>query len=119
MAHIPRAAGLPPLPMDAEGPVFKEPWEASAFALVLKLYQGGHFTWAEWVQYLSAEIGAVPADADLGRTYYHHWLAALEKIVIAKGLTPAPDLGHRKAEIEANLPSAHDHVAKREPVKIA
>jgi nitrile hydratase accessory protein len=120
MAQIPDAAGMPPLPMDEEGPVFKEPWEAAAFALVLNLYQGGHFTWPEWVEYLSAEIRAAQraGDADLGSTYYRHWLSALEKLVMDKRLAPAQELARRKGQIEANLPSRHDHEARREPVKI-
>lgn len=121
MVQIPRAAGMPPLPMDEEGPVFKEPWEAAAFALVLKLYQGGHFTWPEWVEYLSAEIRAARerGEADTGSTYYRYWLAALEKLVTDKDLAKAPELARGKAEIEANPPNRDDHVAKREPVKIA
>jgi nitrile hydratase accessory protein len=120
MAQIPDAAGMPPLPMDEEGPVFKEPWEAAAFALVLNLYQGGHFTWPEWVEYLSAEIRAAQraGDADLGSTYYRHWLSALEKLVMDKRLAPAQELARRKGQIEANPPSRHDHEARREPVKI-
>jgi nitrile hydratase accessory protein len=120
MVRIPHAAGMPSLPMDEEGPVFKEPWEAAAFALVLNLYQGGHFTWPEWVEYLSHEIRAAQrdGDADLGTTYYRHWLSALEKLVVDKRLAPARELAHHKAQIEANPPSRHDHEARREPVKI-
>jgi nitrile hydratase accessory protein len=120
MVQISDAAGMPPLPMDEEGPVFKEPWEAAAFALVLNLYQGGHFTWPEWVEYLSAEIRAAQrdGDADLGSTYYRHWLSALEKLAADKRLAPAQELARHKAQIEANPPSRHDHEARREPVKI-
>lgn len=120
MAAIPRHSGLPSLPMDEEGPVFREPWEAAAFALVLKLYQGGHFTWPEWVDHLSAEIRAAQqaGDANLGSTYYRHWLAALEKLVADKGLAPAVELAQRKAAIEANPPNRHGHVPRRAPVKI-
>ena len=118
--EIPGREGLPALPMDEVGPVFREPWEAGAFALVLKLYQGGHFSWPEWVEYLSAEIRAAQAhgDADLGQTYYQHWLAALEKLVIAKGLAPGVELTARKAQILSSPPNPRDHVAKRDPVRI-
>ena len=120
MVQMPNAASMPPLPMDEEGPVFKEPWEAAAFALVLNLYEAGHFTWPEWVEYLGAEIRAAPGDgdADLGSTYYRHWLSALEKLVVEKRLAPAQDLARRKAEIKANPPSGHDHEARRTPVKV-
>ena len=29
---------------------FAEPWEAKAFAIVVKLAEAGHFTWREWVE---------------------------------------------------------------------
>jgi nitrile hydratase accessory protein len=63
-----------------EEPVFNEPWEAQAFAMVLKLHERGAFTWGEWAEILSTEIKS----AD--KPYYEHWLTALEKIVEAKGL---------------------------------
>ncbi len=90
---------LPDQPRDDEGPVFKEPWEAQAFALTLKLYEAGHFTWPEWAETLGAEIAAARArgDPDLGDTYYHHWLAALERLATEKGLVRGSDLGARKA----------------------
>ena len=53
---------VPPIesiPRDGEGPVFREPWEAQAFALVVQLHQRGLFTWKEWADTLSAEIRAV------------------------------------------------------------
>ena len=38
---------LPGLPRDAEGPVFREPWEAQAFAMALALHARRLFTWPE------------------------------------------------------------------------
>ena len=32
-------AAVPGIPSDAEGPVFREPWEAQAFAMTLARYQ--------------------------------------------------------------------------------
>ena len=43
---------LSQIPRDDEGPVFNEPWEASAFALAVRLSEEGHFTWPEWVAVL-------------------------------------------------------------------
>ena len=100
---------LPALPVDEEGPVFAEPWQAQAFAMTLELRRAGHFTWKEWAAHLSAEISAAQArgDPDRGDTYYHHWLAALEKLVAEKGLTSAVELGTRKIE--------WDEAARRTP----
>jgi nitrile hydratase accessory protein len=76
-------AGLPGMPLDADSPVFNEPWEARAFAMVLALHQRGLFTWPQWAAALSRQITQAHAtgDADLGDTYYQHWLLALESLV--------------------------------------
>jgi nitrile hydratase accessory protein len=83
------------IPRDDEGPVFRAPWEAQAFAMTLRLYQQGLFTWPEWAATLTAEIKRAQAagDPDTGDTYYQHWLAALERIVSEKGVTDDATLG--------------------------
>jgi nitrile hydratase accessory protein len=77
------------IPCDADGPVFREPWEAQAFAMTLALHERGVFTWGEWAATLAAEIKRAQGagDPDTGETYYSHWLAALEKLVAEKGVT--------------------------------
>jgi nitrile hydratase accessory protein len=82
------AASVPGIPRDADGPVFREPWEAQAFAMTLALYERGVFTWKEWADALAIEITRAQAggDPDTGETYYLHWLAALEKLVAEKGV---------------------------------
>jgi nitrile hydratase accessory protein len=86
--------GLPGQPRDESGPMFREPWEAQAFAMTLALHERGLFTWTEWAETLAREIAAAQnaGDPDLGDTYYRHWLAALEKIVAAKGATSIEEL---------------------------
>ncbi|MBT2300206.1 nitrile hydratase accessory protein [Variovorax paradoxus] len=82
------------MPADGAEPVFREPWEAHAFALAVSLHQRGLFTWPEWAETLAAQIGAAQAagDADLGDTYYRHWLAALETLVARKGASSVDEL---------------------------
>jgi len=79
------------IPRNAEGPVFRAPWEAEAFALALSLNERGLFTWTEWAATLGDEIKKAQAagDPDTGETYYRHWLATLERMVAAKGLADA------------------------------
>src|SRR3990172_3856085 len=88
---------LPALPRDDEGPVFNAPWEAQAFAMALTLHTRGVFTWREWAASLAAELAAAAArgEPDDGTHYYEHWLAALEKLVIAKNIVPEPVLEQR------------------------
>jgi nitrile hydratase accessory protein len=89
---------LPLLPRDEDGPVFAEAWEAQAFAMAVELSRQGVFTWTEWAAALSAEIAAskTRGEPDRGDTYYHHWLAALETLVAAKGLLRPAELAARK-----------------------
>ena len=96
-------------PHDEDGPVFKEPWQAQAFAMVLALHQGGLFSWVEWAEALSAEIKSaqLDGDADLGDTYYRHWLNALERLVATKGVSSNEELKRYQ--------SAWDHAADRTP----
>jgi len=102
-------ATLPSLPRDEAGPVFAEPWQAQAFAMTLALYRRGLFTWPEWAAALGAEIKRAQAagDPDRGETYYHHWLAALERLVAEKGVTDLPHL--------RRYHDAWEHAAERTP----
>jgi nitrile hydratase accessory protein len=83
------------IPRNDEGPVFREPWEAQSFAMALALYEQGLFTWNEWTVALVAEIKRASdvGDIDTGETYFRHWLAALERIVVEKGVTDDTTLG--------------------------
>jgi len=100
---------VPGIPCDAEGPVFKEPWEAQAFAMTLALHERGAFTWGEWAATLGEEIKRAQAagDPDTGETYYHHWLNALERLVADKGLSDRATL--------KRYHDAWDHAADRTP----
>ena len=102
-------SAVPSIPCDAEGPVFREPWEAQAFAMALALHERGIFTWNEWAATLSGEIKRAQAagDPDTGETYYHHWLATLERILAEKGVTDAQQLARTR--------HAWEHACERTP----
>jgi len=90
----------PALAQDKAEPVFREPWEAQAFAMAVLLHERGHFTWKEWSERLALEIAAARerGEPDDGTQYYLRWLAALEKIVAEKKLVLADELARRKTE---------------------
>ena len=102
-------SALGDLPRDDDGPVFREPWEAQAFAMALSLHERGLFSWKEWAAALADEIKLAQAngDPDTGTTYYRHWLAALEKLVAAKGVATL--------ETQHRYRDAWDHAADRTP----
>lgn len=84
-----RDGGLaPPVRTADSAPTFCEPWEAQAFALVVALQDKGVFSAAEWAAALGTEVHGDDAAED-GHDYYEHWLAVLEKLMVAKGLASA------------------------------
>jgi len=100
---------VPGIPHDDQGPVFREPWEAQAFAMALALHQHGLFTWTEWAATLAEEIKRAQAagDPDTGETYYRHWLGTLECLVAEKGVASGKTL--------ARYRDAWDRAARRTP----
>jgi nitrile hydratase accessory protein len=97
------------IPRNDDGPVFREPWQAEAFALALSLHECGLFTWNEWAATLGDEIKKAQAagDPDTGETYYHHWLNTLERLVAEKGITDARQLARTR--------HAWEHACARTP----
>lgn len=87
-------AEVPGIPRDEEGPVFREPWEAQSFAMAVALHRAGWFQWHEWTAMLAEEIARARAagDPDTGETYYRHWQATLERMIVEKGLGDAPTI---------------------------
>jgi nitrile hydratase accessory protein len=110
-------AELPRLPRDDGGPIFAEPWQAQAFALAVRLSEQGYFTWKEWAAALAAELKAAAnrGEPDDGSRYYHHWLAALERLAAEKGLADPAALAARK---EA-WAEAYRHTPHGKPVELA
>ncbi|GAC1335465.1 MAG: nitrile hydratase accessory protein [Bradyrhizobium sp.] len=102
-------SAVPGIPRDDDGPVFREPWEAQAFAMALTLHERGLFTWNEWAATLADEIRRAQAkgDPDTGETYYLQWLATLERLVGEKGVASPATL--------RRYHDAWDHAADRTP----
>jgi nitrile hydratase accessory protein len=100
---------IPGIPRDDEGPVFREPWEARAFAMAVALHARGLFTWTEWAAALARQIKHAQSegDPDTGETYYLHWVKTLETLVAAKQVTSADVLDRYR--------HAWDHAADRTP----
>lgn len=105
---------LPGLPRDDDGPAFREPWEARAVAVILRLHARGLFTWREWTSVLAAENAAAGGASD-DRSSYAHWLAALERLLVAKGAISSAELDRRTEQWrQAHRETPHGH-----PVELA
>lgn len=98
---------LPNQPHDSDGPVFREPWEAQAFAMAVSLQKSGLFTWEKWTQTIGALIAADENPDTTGERYYHYWLNALEQLVAAN--TPI------SSELLETRKNAWDRAARATP----
>jgi nitrile hydratase accessory protein len=90
-------------------PVFNEPWESRIFGAAVALCERGLFEWDEFRERLIAEIAA--ADAGRGTSaqtspYYEHFLAALERLLIDKGICAREEI---ERLLNAESPDEHDH----------
>lgn len=92
----PQLTDLPLLPRDESGPVFAEPWQAQAFAVVVGLTETGKISPREWAERLGAVLKEAEArgEHDTGGRYYDHWLTALERLVVEKNMTSWHELEH-------------------------
>lgn len=92
--------------------VFTEPWEARAFAVAVALCEAGQFPWSEFQRKLIDEIGASEKSGGTttgGSDYYRHWLAALTRLLDAKGIVIGAELAARIAAVGPPPPSQDPH----------
>ena len=104
-------AALPLLPRDSDGPVFAEPWQAQAFAVVTQLNEAGKLSWKEWAERLGSVLQEAEqrGQVDTGERYYDHWMTALERLVVEKNLTNWDDLADERETIRANDHHRREH----------
>lgn len=95
--------------------MFEEPWESRAFGIAVALCEQGLFKWTEFRERLIEEIGAwerehagdacrpetVDRAGDPTYRYYERWLAALEKLLLDKGLSTPQEIEAHAARIAA------------------
>ena len=98
MSEPGRLRDAPILPAEGDGPVFQEPWQATAFALAVHLSERGAVPWAEWSAALGREIQSAPGDPARADAYYRHWLRALERICAEKGMIDPREILRRQEE---------------------
>jgi nitrile hydratase accessory protein len=106
--------------LDMDGPVapprrngelvFRAPWESRVFGVTIALCRAGVLQWEEFRQLLIDEIAAWEkrGHADGEWSYYERWQAALERLLVAKGLCAAGELTKRVDHL-VQRPAGHDH----------
>ncbi len=109
--------------LDMEGPaapprkngelVFEAPWESRAFGMTVALQARGLFAWDDFRASLIEEIRTWEREAEGGGeaqswSYYACWLAALERLLVKKGLCELAEIDEREAGFRARV-AGHDH----------
>lgn len=109
----------------ADGPTFDAPWQARAFSLAVALTDEADendeddLSWTEFQSRLVAEVDAgsdddrtgVPGDgSDAEAVYYRQWLAALERLLVERGVIDSGDLRDRVESFESGARDAHEFV---------
>ena len=104
-------AELPLMPRDGDGPVFAEPWQAQAFAVVVELIESEKVTRTEWAERLGAVLKSAEDDGqyDAATHYYDHWLTALEQLIVEKDLAEWNELTSEKQTISDNDHHRREH----------
>jgi nitrile hydratase accessory protein len=103
-AQIGLMDGAAALPRKNGELVFAAPWEGRAFGLAVALSDERCYGWDDFRARLVDEIGRGP-DAP----YYESWLAALERVLVERGLVTPEELERRTAEYASGEREDHDH----------
>lgn len=115
--QAPTASARQDRPTGEDEAAFREPWEASIFALVLALHERGLYTWGEWTQALTQTL-AQAGPAATGP--YVHWLQTLERLLAERGVTDAPELrAHAQAWARAAARTPHGQPLELRPQDFA
>ncbi len=101
-------AGLQP-PMENGEVVFEAPWQSRVFAMAVSLHESGVFPWSEFQAQLIEVIASADAQPGDGEyAYFDHFAAALQELLLHKGVLENSALDARTAAF-ADRPHGHDH----------
>jgi nitrile hydratase accessory protein len=88
--------------------VFEAPWEGRIFGLAVALNDRRMYQWDDFRGRLIDEIAAADASG-AESSYYERWLAAFEKLLLARGLVTQTELEERTAEYASGERDDEDH----------
>lgn len=87
--------GLGPIDPEENEPVFHDEWERRMFAVMIAVFGGGNYNVDEFRHGIERMH---PVDY-LGTSYYEHWLASVERLLIEKGVLTEAELEARMAQL--------------------
>lgn len=87
--------GLGRIEPEPDEPVFHEPWERRVFGMMIANFGGGQFN----VDQFRHAIERMAPAHYLETSYYEHWLAALETLLVENGALTREELEARRAAL--------------------
>ena len=98
LGELPGAGAIP----RKEGELsFESPWQIRALALAVAAHDQGRFPWSDFQGQLIAAIRdweQTPAGERGEGEYYHHWVRALEALVVDTGMAEPGEIDRRAVE---------------------
>ena len=89
------------LPRDNGELIFHSPWESRVFAMAVLLCEKGAYAWKTFNEEFAKLIGDAEMhnpDKEAVSAYYHHWMQALEKVLLEKTILVEEQLQARANE---------------------
>lgn len=90
-----------PLPRDNGELIFHSSWESRVFAMAVLLCEKDAYTWRTFNKHFAMCIGEAERhhpDKEAVSAYYHHWIQALEKVLLEKAILVEEQLQARANE---------------------
>lgn len=109
------------MPGDPSQVGFEHPWEIRAFAMAVTAHKELRFDWSEFQAALTTSIQSWESDqssSDSSWSYYQHWVAALESLIVRRGLLAETELDKQTQDVLAQPPNRNHHEAHTEPIAI-
>jgi len=89
------------LPRDNGALIFHSPWESRVFAMAVLLCEKGEYAWKTFHEQFTKCIGDAEMhhpEKEAVSAYYHHWMQALEKVLLEKEVLVEEQLHARANE---------------------
>jgi nitrile hydratase accessory protein len=101
--EIANMEGAAALPRKNGELVFEAPWQGRAFGLAVGLHHQGRYEWEDFRQRLIAQIQAWGGKEGSQPGYYEHWVTALERLAVERGLVEREEFERRVQEYRSGL----------------
>lgn len=95
---VPELTGAYAYPRKNGELVFEAPWQSRAFGMVVGLHTAGLFPWDDFKTLLIEEVAAKSDRSPDASQYYHQWMRAFWRLLVAKKILSEAEMKARRDE---------------------